>query len=79
MCVSYVLYCSDNEKLLLQVIKKSKNNGIWVRELNKRTNYTLNVNRDRALKKLENLGLIKQFKQADQKSKKFYILAELSK
>jgi DNA-directed RNA polymerase III subunit RPC6 len=64
--------------LLLQQIKLSGNSGIWVRDIKLQTNIQ-QVTINKALKGLESRSLIKSVKAVHSKSKKLYMLFELSK
>ncbi|KAJ3358231.1 34-kDa subunit of RNA polymerase III (C) [Allomyces javanicus] len=64
------------EKLVFNYIKAVGTEGIWVRTLAIKTSLHQN-SLSKALKKLEQRGLIKQVKSVKYGSKKFYMLAEL--
>eukprot|EP01126_Amoeba_proteus_P044193 TRINITY_DN4897_c0_g1_i8.p1 TRINITY_DN4897_c0_g1~~TRINITY_DN4897_c0_g1_i8.p1 ORF type:complete len:264 (-),score=36.49 TRINITY_DN4897_c0_g1_i8:420-1211(-) len=63
-----------DQLLVYQVIQSSGNEGIWVRDLTKKTNV---ANMAKVLKVLEAKQLVRQFKSVMMKNKKLYILYNL--
>ncbi|GAB5586300.1 34-kDa subunit of RNA polymerase III (C) [Umbelopsis nana] len=68
----------DNDsKLIYDYIKEAKNEGIWTKDLKKRTNLHLNVV-NRVLKFLEQKQLVKSVKHVKWPTRRFYMLYELT-
>lgn len=64
-------------KMVLQVIEKAGNNGIWTKDIRMQTNIQLQA-LNKIFKQLEQRRLIKPVKSVTAKAKKFYMLFELT-
>ena len=63
--------------MIYQVIEKAGNKGIWTRDIKTATNVNQNT-MTKTLKSLEGRHLVKTAKSVTSKSKKLYMLYELS-
>lgn len=73
-----VCVCDRPEQIMIyQVIEKAGNKGIWTRDIKTGTNVNQNT-LTKTLKSLESRHLVKTAKSVTSKSKKLYMLYELS-
>ena len=69
--------CSAEQRLVLDEVEASGNEGIWTRDIKKKTSLTQQVV-SKALKFLESRKYIKSVRSINSKNKKLYMLYDTS-